>query len=491
MKKISFLFKVIEGNSIETLLHIYNDQSNFIESTHNSPKVTENSKSSTSSANIKKSSQTFNFTDFSFNLLYKLCYDYPNCRSEFGRVGGLVKILNKIEAYHAPDQTAKNITQQEYEKLVEMICLSCKEVTNRSRLREQGFLINLVKHQQKLFKLNLNYTSKSSRGSFESKLHNKLLVALCYFVYDQDSLNVLLSNGLMDSLLAYLNESLTDINDENENKRARSVSPSSNSQNCRLQFESLFQDSNKKLVSLRNLLILHKSSSKEIENSTNRKRKSPDLNETKNSSVTTKPKRRKQSELSPPPPPLTPTFPTFLSPSHQPARIVSPNSFSPEFQFIADQRQSTSPTGSYCSLSPQPNAFSPALSLSSPTQLPPRSHSAIMFSNTCQNQTYQNSFSASNLAFSPCSSSNELSLSPYLYSPNSFNEVEQQMNNTNIQFSPSIKNENSSDEEIMDDDEEDSDDQKDNDRQTDAKLGIFLGYFNTYGQKGINNDVLG
>jgi len=420
-----------------------------------------------------------------------LCYDYPNCRSEFGRVGGLVKILNKIEAYHAPDQTAKNITQQEYEKLVEMICLSCKEVTNRSRLREQGFLINLVKHQQKLFKLNLNYTSKSSRGSFESKLHNKLLVALCYFVYDQDSLNVLLSNGLMDSLLAYLNESLTDINDENENKRARSVSPSSNSQNCRLQFESLFQDSNKKLVSLRNLLILHKSSSKEIENSTNRKRKSPDLNETKNSSVTTKPKRRKQSELSPPPPPLTPTFPTFLSPSHQPARIVSPNSFSPEFQFIADQRQSTSPTGSYCSLSPQPNAFSPALSLSSPTQLPPRSHSAIMFSNTCQNQTYQNSFSASNLAFSPCSSSNELSLSPYLYSPNSFNEVEQQMNNTNIQFSPSIKNENSSDEEIMDDDEEDSDDQKDNDRQTDAKLGIFLGYFNTYGQKGINNDVLG
>ncbi len=72
------------------------------------------------------------------------------------------------------------------------------------------------------------------------------------------------------------------------------------------------------------------------------------------------------------------------------------------------------------------------------------------------------------------------------------------MNNTNIQFSPSIKNENSSDEEIMDDDEEDSDDQKDNDsviekiqEVSDAKLGIFLGYFNTYGQKGINNNVLG
>ena len=143
------------------------------------PKTIENINPSTSSFNdIKKTGQTFNFTEFSFNLLYKLCYDFPSCRSEFGRVGGLVKIVNKVEAYHAPDPVTKNITQQEYERLVEMICLSCKEVTNRSRLREQGFLVNLIRHQQKLFKLNLNYTSKSSRGSFESKLHNKLLVII-------------------------------------------------------------------------------------------------------------------------------------------------------------------------------------------------------------------------------------------------------------------------------------------------------------------------
>lgn len=308
-----------------------------------------------------------------------------------------------------------------------------------------------------------------------------LKVALCYFVYDQDSLNILLSNGLIDSLLAYLNESLENMNDEIEDKRSRSDSPTSNRQNFKTQFENLFQDSNKKLICLRKLLVFNK----DTESSSNRKRKTPDLTDTKNSLVITKPKRRKQNDLSPPPPPLTPTFPIFPSPSYQ-SRIVSPNSFSPEFQFTTDQKpqQSTSPTGSYCSLSPQPNAFSPALSLSSPTQLPPRSHSAIMFSNASLNQTYQNSFSASNLAFSnlsPSSSSNELSFSPYLYSPNSFNEAEQQINNTNIQFSPSIKNENSSDEDEETIGEEDSDnDQKDNDcvsekiqEVSDMKLGNF------------------
>ena len=60
---------------------------------------------------------------------------------------------------------------------------------------------------------------------------------------------------------------------------------------------------------------------------------------------------------------------------------------------------------------------------------------------------------------SPSSSINELSLSPYLCSPNSLNEIgEQPM--SNIQFSPSIKNENS-DEESMDEQNE-SDEQKDN-----------------------------
>jgi hypothetical protein len=174
----NIFLKVIEGNSIETLLHIYNDETNFTETIQNPSKSIENPNPPTSSIDLKKTCQTFNFTEFSFNLMYKLCYDFPSCRSEFGRVGGLVKIVNKIETYHSLDPVTKNISQQEYERLVEMICLSCKEVTNRSRFREQGFLINLVKHQQRLFKLNLNYNSRSSRGSFESKLHNKLLVII-------------------------------------------------------------------------------------------------------------------------------------------------------------------------------------------------------------------------------------------------------------------------------------------------------------------------
>ena len=222
-------------------MHIYTDETNFQEPlTVNRTKTEE--ANATTSVDLKKNIQNFNFIEFSFNLLYKLCYDYPNCRSEFGRVGGLAKILNKIEAFHVPDPSMKNISQQEYEKLVEMICLSCKEVTNRSRLREQGFLVSLVKHQQKLFKLDLNYTIRTSKGSFESKLHNKLLVALCYFVYDQDSLNILLSNGLIDSLLAYLNESLTTVEEEASTKKNRSISPITSSDKTIQNFEKIFQN---------------------------------------------------------------------------------------------------------------------------------------------------------------------------------------------------------------------------------------------------------
>ena len=191
------------------MLYIYHEESDFKDTLAKLDDTTEQQPKKPTAT-----SPTFNFTEFSFNLLYKLCYDYPNCRSEFGRVGGLAKILSKIETFHesTPSTTSK-ISPHEYEKLVEMVCLSCKEVTNRSRLREQGFLINLVRHQQKLFKINSatnkSVHAKSTKNTFESKLHNKLLVALCYFVYDQDSLNILLSNGLIDSLLAYLNESFS------------------------------------------------------------------------------------------------------------------------------------------------------------------------------------------------------------------------------------------------------------------------------------------
>ena len=108
-----------------------------------------------------------------------------------------------------------------------------------------------------------------------------------------------------------------------------------------------------------------------------------------------------------------------------------------------------------------------------------------MFSNTNLNQTYQHSFSAGNLAFSnlsPSSSSNELCMSPYLCSPNSFNDTaEQQMSsNVNIQFSPSIKNENSSDDESMDE-QNDSDEQKNDDEKSQeisgSKLGMRVSFY--------------
>ena len=75
------------------------------------------------------------------------------CRAEFGRIGGLVKYLNKIDTINnsiMESQQKSKTVFREYEKLIEMICFSCKESVNRLRLKELGHLVTLVKHQQSL-----------------------------------------------------------------------------------------------------------------------------------------------------------------------------------------------------------------------------------------------------------------------------------------------------------------------------------------------------
>lgn len=167
-----------------------------------------------SSTKQEPSKTVFNYSEFSFNLLLKFCHEYHVCRAEFGRVGGLNKYLTKIEAINSQITTKKDSannlskeTLRTYGKLIEMICFNCKESVNRLRLKEQGHLSKLVKHQQdlkaeKLKAILKQYNEKSLQElCSDSSIHNKLLVAMCCFAHDQDSMNILLSNGLVDALL--------------------------------------------------------------------------------------------------------------------------------------------------------------------------------------------------------------------------------------------------------------------------------------------------
>ena len=122
----------------------------------------------TTSSSSSSSAQNFDFSEYSFNLLYKLCRDHSSCRAEFGRHGGLSKYITKIESYNLFDTNMSEndliliSDLKEYEKLIEMICLCCKESVNRMRLREQSFLVHLLKLQQKL-RQNKNEIYKMSK----------------------------------------------------------------------------------------------------------------------------------------------------------------------------------------------------------------------------------------------------------------------------------------------------------------------------------------
>jgi hypothetical protein len=191
-----------------------------------SPASSKNSNGSQENSNSNNNDIKFNYKKYSFNFLYRLCYDYHACRAEFGRCGGLIKFINVIEKEMMPlsplTSSPTHYCEEDYERIIEVICLCCKESINRLRLREQGYLVYLVKLQQILKKkfdqndktsesstINNNNSCKNKMtfvNSTDFHIHNKLLVALCCFSHDQDSMNILLNNNLVDSLIEYLNE---------------------------------------------------------------------------------------------------------------------------------------------------------------------------------------------------------------------------------------------------------------------------------------------
>lgn len=198
---IEFYNQIIEGKLVEHLLWVQTAECNNLTS------------SSTTSGK-----SAFNYLEYSINFLYRLCYEYDACRAEFGRCGGLSHYITRIESQTSliidgdKSSSTKPVPLFEYNRLIDIVCLACKESVNRLRLREQGLLINLIRLQQRvkasMTTLLSHYRIEKTNQSIDATWHNKILVGLCCFAHDQDSMNILLSNGLIDLLLAYLDESM-------------------------------------------------------------------------------------------------------------------------------------------------------------------------------------------------------------------------------------------------------------------------------------------
>ncbi len=146
-----------------------------------------------------------------------------------------------------------------------MICLSCKESVNRLRLKEQqAHLLALVKYQQAIKE---DRKKANEQLCSDSCSHNKLLVALCCFAHDQESMHVLLSNGLVESLLGFLNDSIM----QEKEKRGAIVSNNrAESKDYSMLFRSQSVDERLHVVALSDILQV---TGKEVTPALGKKRK--------------------------------------------------------------------------------------------------------------------------------------------------------------------------------------------------------------------------
>ena len=105
--------------------------------------------------------------------------EHHNFRPAFGNAGGISLFTNFVKV---EDFTAK-------EKVVSVLCLCCKEAVNRVKLREDGVL-----------KLFITYLKDDSYKT----LHLRIVSALVCFLYDENSFDTLLDNGLVPVLIRHL-----------------------------------------------------------------------------------------------------------------------------------------------------------------------------------------------------------------------------------------------------------------------------------------------
>ena len=117
-----------------------------------------------------------------FQLILRLC-NLPVFRPEFGNANGIVIIL---ELFNSDEEFYKQLRRD----MIDVLSMCCKEAVNRVKLRESGSL-------QKLVEVLLDEEYQI--------LHVRVVSALVCFIYDQQSFDILLENGLVHVLLKQLN----------------------------------------------------------------------------------------------------------------------------------------------------------------------------------------------------------------------------------------------------------------------------------------------
>jgi len=104
-------------------------------------------------------------------------------RPSLGNVGSIKCLVEKYEK--------GDLTDKEGAHVITALCLYCRESVNRMRLRDLGGC-----------RLFVNVLNDGSR----SNLHDRVINSLLQFIYDNHSLNVFMNEGLIQSLVGFLEE---------------------------------------------------------------------------------------------------------------------------------------------------------------------------------------------------------------------------------------------------------------------------------------------
>ncbi|KAK3587142.1 hypothetical protein CHS0354_006782 [Potamilus streckersoni] len=115
----------------------------------------------------------------SFILVLHLT-EHPNFRPSFGAAGGIQSFIELMDSEHYAQYRTR---------MLNCLCLCCKEAINRVRLREAGAL--------QLF-------LRVAQDETFSCLYDRMISSWLCFLYDDQSFQVLLSNGLVPCLLSHL-----------------------------------------------------------------------------------------------------------------------------------------------------------------------------------------------------------------------------------------------------------------------------------------------
>ncbi|XP_052801687.1 uncharacterized protein LOC128232261 isoform X2 [Mya arenaria] len=121
------------------------------------------------------------FSHEAFKLVVRLC-EYCVFRQEFGSAGG-------IETFKEMYQSEGNELENWRLDILNVLCLCCKEVVNRLKIREQ-----------KVF----NVFMESLESEEYKHIHERIISALLYFIYDDKGFPMLLEAGLVNVLIKCL-----------------------------------------------------------------------------------------------------------------------------------------------------------------------------------------------------------------------------------------------------------------------------------------------